>query len=269
MSVVTISRGTFSGGKVLAECLAGELGYRCIDREGIVEKAAGGRVSQADLLDALTKPPSFLDRFRRKRYLYLALLQAALAEEVRAGGVVYHGNAGHLLLKGGCAVLRARIIAPLELRIRMAQDRLELDREGAIAHIRKVDEERTKWTWYLYGVDWGDPSLYDIVLNLEGMSIKEACHAVAAMARQKSFEFTPECRQKMDDLALASRVRATLAVTESTSHLEVEVTSQHGLVSIAGRISDMNDAQEAERVASAVPGVQDVNADGLISMTRL
>jgi hypothetical protein len=62
---------------------------------------------------------SFLERYRHKKYIYLALIQAALAEEVRTGKVVYHGNAGHLLLPGGTPVLRTRIIAPLEFRVTM------------------------------------------------------------------------------------------------------------------------------------------------------
>ncbi len=126
MSVITISRGTFSGGKMLAECLAARLGFRCIDRDVIVEKAAVYGVSQEDLRQALLKPPSLLDRFQHKKYLYLALIQAALAEGVRTGRVVYHGNAGHLLLKGEAGVLRIRIIAPLEFRMRMAQARLKM-----------------------------------------------------------------------------------------------------------------------------------------------
>jgi hypothetical protein len=40
MSIITISRGTLSGGKMLAECLSRGLGYKCIDRDVLVEKAA-------------------------------------------------------------------------------------------------------------------------------------------------------------------------------------------------------------------------------------
>jgi cytidylate kinase len=269
MAVITVSRGTFSGGKILAECLAEKLGYRCIDRDVIVEKAAGGRVSQEDLRQAMTKPPSFLDRFRRTRYLYLALLQAALTEEVRRGDVVYHGNAGHLLLKGGCSVLRLRIIAPLELRIRMAQGRSDLSREQAVAYIARVDEERRKWTAYLYGVDWRDPSLYDLVLNLESMGMEEACNVAAEAAQRKSFEYTAECQKKMDDLALASKVRATLATDRTTAHLELEVEAKEGTVWIRGRAHEMSDADEADRVASMVEGVREVNVDGLVSVVRL
>jgi len=37
MSVITISRGTFSGGKAIADCLSRRLGYRCIDRDTIIQ----------------------------------------------------------------------------------------------------------------------------------------------------------------------------------------------------------------------------------------
>jgi len=263
MSIITISRGSFSGGKMLAECLACSLGYRCIDRDVIVERAAASGVSQEDLRDALEKPPGFLDRFNHKKYVYLALIQAALAEEVRTGGAIYHGLAGHLLLREGPRVLRTRIIAPMEFRIRMARARLKLERGDAIAYIQKMDQHRRKWTQFLYGVDWGDPSLYDIVLNLDRVEIEEACHVIATMARQRCFEFTPECQAAMDDLALASRIRANLALNEPTSNLEVEVVARRGSVSIKGKLVTMDQYEEVERVARAVPGVTELNLDEL------
>ena len=157
MSVITISRGTFSGGKMLAECIAARLGYRCIDRDAIVEKAAVPGISQEALKDALQKPPSFLDRIKHKKYAYLTLIQAALVEEVRAGKAVYHGNAGHLLLKGGPPVLRTRIIAPMESRVKAAMERMNLSHSEAVAQIHRVDQDKRKWTHYLYGVEWGEP----------------------------------------------------------------------------------------------------------------
>src|SRR5208282_1793851 len=102
---------------------------------------------------------------------------------------------------GGQPILRTRIIAPMEFRIQMVQARLKYSQREAIAYIEKVDEDRRKWTQFLYGVDWGDPSLYDIVLNLEHIDIEEACHIISSMVIERCFEFTPECQQKMDDLA--------------------------------------------------------------------
>jgi len=263
MSVITISRGSFSGGKTLAECLSGKLGYRCIDRDIIVERAAAGGVSQDQLMGALLKPPHFWDRFRHEKYIYLTLIQAALTEEVRTGKVIYHGNAGHLLLRGAPHVLRVRIIAPLELRLGMVQDRLKLNRSEALAYIEKVDDERRKWTSYLYGVDWEDPHLYDVVLNLEQMKVMEACEVAATTARQKSFEFTAECMAAMADLALASRVRANLALNASTSDLEMEVVARQGSVSIKGKVIDLDQMADVERVARGTAGVIDLKLDKL------
>ncbi len=266
MSIVTISRGTFSGGKMLAESLAASLGFRCVDRDVIVEKAAATGVSQDELRDALQKPPSFLDRFGHKKYTYLTLIQAALAEEVKEGKVVYHGNAGHLLLKGGGPVLRVRIIAPLEFRIKMANERLKLDRGEAIAYIRRVDHERQKWTHYLYGVNWGDPSLYDIVINLEFIDIAEACDIASGIVRrQRCFEFGAECRRAAEDFALACRVKASLALDRATRHLEFDVKAVDGAVSIQGKLSRPEEVRDVERVAGAVPGVKSLNLDELIS----
>jgi cytidylate kinase len=268
MSVITISRGSFSGGKLLAERLCGSLGYRCVDREVIVERAAAHGVSQEELHDALERPPTLIERLKHRKYLYLVLIQSALIEEVRTGKAVYHGNAGHLLLRGGQPILRVRIIAPLEFRMRMAQDRLRLTRAEALEHIVRMDEDRRKWTQYLYNVDWGEPSNYDVVLNLEYMDIPEAAEAVSALARQRCFEFTPCCQAAMDDLALASQVRAALALDPATCHLEVEVEAGAGTVRVAGAIPDGVSA-EVRLIATAVPGVVSVSLRDLASPVRL
>jgi cytidylate kinase len=262
--IVTISRGSFSGGKAIAEGLAQKLGFRCIDRDIIVERASAGGVSQFDLIAAIDKPPSLLDRFRHKKYIYLALFQAALTEEVRTGRVVYHGNAGHLLLMGARPVLRVRIIAPLEMRIEMCRQRLKYTPEEAIRHIQKMDQDRRKWTQFLYGVDWGKPELYDIVLNLERADIEEACELLAGVVRRQScYEFGTRCQQEMNDLALACRLKADLALDPATADLEVEVTSSEGEVRVQGQLSTPTQIREIQRVAGAVAGITKLILDGV------
>jgi len=269
MSVITISRGTMSGGRLIAEQLSQVLSYRLIDREVIVEKAAASGVSHNELRDAMDKPPTFLERFRHRKYLYLALMQAALAEEVRSGRAIYQGNAGHLLLKGGGPVFRVRIIAPMEFRVRMAQERLKFRRDEAIDFIKGTDDGRRKWTQYLYGVDWTDASLYDVVINLEKIGVEHAADAVASMIQnQTCFHFDEECQGLMNDLAVASRVKAELALNGPTSHLEFEVTAKKGRVSIAGRVPDVNLLGEIQRVASGVPGVEEVVLDEILTPTQ-
>ncbi len=253
MAIITVSRGTFSGGKALAERLSTRLGYRCIDRDMLVRKAATRRVSEHDLRAALELPPEFPGTFNHKRYIYLALIQAALAAEVRTGAAVYHGLAGHLLLKGVPGLLRLRIIAPMEYRVGMAQKQLNLSRSEAIAHIGATDRDRRRWTQFLYGLDWGEPSLYDFIINLERVTLEQACHAVASLVDCGGFELTPDSQAAMEDLALASRVRAALAQDPYTLNLEFAVESRGGSVFVRGDCAE--EVEAVQRVVSAVPGV--------------
>jgi cytidylate kinase len=257
--VVTISRGSFSGGKMLAERLCEVLDYRCIDRDAVVEKAAAHGASQADLRQALDAPPGFWDRFNQKKYVYLTLIQAVLAEEVSAGRAVYHGNAGHLLLRGVSHVLRVRIIAPLEFRLAMVQDRLHLGRSEALSYVQRVDEDRRRWTRYLYGVDWGDPSLYDLVVNLEHLDLNEAVEVIATTARQRGFAETPDSLNAMNDLALASRVRATLAISPGTSSLQVEVEAHDGAVRVTTSSANAAQCRQVRALVEQLPGVSAVS----------
>lgn len=261
MAVITISRGSFSGGKMLAECLADTLGYRCIDRDVIVEKAAAYGVTQEELRDTLDKPPSFLDRFKHRKYIYLTLIQSALMEEVRGGNAIYHGNAGHFLLRGVSHVLRARIIAPMEFRQAMVQDRLKLGPSEALAYIQKMDQDRSKWTQYLYGVSCGEPDQYDLVLNLERMDIREACCVIASTAKQRCFEETPESQAAMEDLALASRVRASLISDPRTSQVEVDISARAGGVTLKGMAYTPEQIKEIRDLVWKIPGVSQIQAE--------
>ena len=258
MPIITISRGSFSGGKMLAECVAQKLGYRCIDRDQIIQKATAWGVSQDDLRAAIEKPPTFLGQSAHTKYMYLAFIQAALSEEFRSGKGVYHGLAGHLLFGRGSRFLRVRIIAPMEFRINQVHGWQGCNRKEAIAYIEKVDQDRRKWTKFLYDVDWTDASLYDLVLNLEQMNLQEACEVVCCASQLKCFALTPDCQRAMDDLALASCVKANLAREQATANFEFEVVAESGAVSVKGDIISPGQAKLIGDIVHGVPGVASV-----------
>jgi len=257
MAIITVSRGSFSGGKMLAECLAQKLKYRCIDRDVLAQRTSIRSVAPDEILAALDTPPAnSSSTLNHRKYVYLALIQAAIVEEVSAGDAVYHGLAGQLLLQGGLPVLRLRVIAPLEFRLQEAQARMKMTRAEALAHIQKVDENRGKWTRYLYGVDWEDPSLYDLVINLQHFSVERACRLVVGMLKEDGFAFPQKSRELMNDFVLATRVKAALVKDPMTSNLEVEVVAQNGVVTIRGELCEEN--EDARRVALKVPGAREV-----------
>jgi cytidylate kinase len=267
--IITISRGSFSGGKMLAQAVTQKLGYRCIDRDQIIQKAEAWGVSQDDLRTAIEKPPTFLGQSLQTKYIYLAFIQAALTDEVRAGKAIYHGLAGHLLLGKGPHVLRTRIIAPMEFRIEQAQNRLRCNRKEAIANIERVDHDRRKWTEFLYDVDWTDASLYDVVLNLEQINLQEACDVICSVSQLKCFEFTPDCQRAMDDLALASCVKANLAMDPATANFQFEVVAESGSVSVKGGIISPGQAKLIDDIVRGVPGVASVDLRQLKLVTHI
>ena len=269
MAIITISQGSYSGGRMLAEAVSRRLGYRCVHRDQVITKAAQWGVLQEDLRTAIEKPPSFFGQSQHTKYLYLAFIQAALTEEVRGGNAIYTGLAGHLLLGKGQHVLRTRIIAPMEFRVAMVEYRRECSRKEAIAYIERKDEERRKWTRFLYGVDWADASLYDLVLNLEQMTLVEACDVICRLAESVCFQSTPETQADLDNLALASRVKANLAMNPDTSDLQVEVAARGGFVSIKGPIDAPGQIRKIRSIVENLSGVRDVALKELSLVTRI
>ena len=268
MPIITISRGSFSGGKMLAENVARRLGYHCIDREDVIRKAAYWGVSQEALRTAIEKPPSFLGQSQHTKYIYLSFIQAALTEEVCHGDAIYHGLAGHLLLGSGPHVLRIRIIAPMDFRAAKVQERLGYSRKEAIAYIERMDEERCKWTRFLYDVDWADASLYDLVLNLEQMSLEEASDAIIAVAKLPCFEFNAASRRAIENLALASNVKAHLAMEPATSDLQFEVIAEGTAVAIKGDVVSPVQAKRIGELVRNLPGVGQVILEELELATK-
>jgi cytidylate kinase len=269
MAIITISQGTFSGGRMLAQAASRRLGYRCIDRDQLIGKAAQWGVSEQDLRTAFEKPPSFLGQSQHTKYVYLAFIQAALTEEVRRGNTIYDGLAGHMLLGKGQHVLRTRIIAPMEFRVAMVEFRRECSRKEAIAYIERMDEDRRKWTRFLYGVDWTDASLYDLVLNLEQMTLIEACDVICLLAETGCFQTTPETQADLDNLALASCVKANLAMNPDTCDLQFEIAAQAGSISIKGAIDTPGQARKIRSFVENIPGVHAVSLEELSLVTRI
>lgn len=261
MAIITISRGAFAGGGALAQCVAGRLGYELLSRELILSAAAKFGVPIGKLATAMEQPPSFWQRLARERTSYTEYVRAVLCEHAREGNLVYHGYAGSLLLSGIPNVLRVRVIADMEFRIRSVMERLNLERNDAIVYIDKADKDRARWVRHLYGVDWNDPCLYDVVLNLARISIPNACEIVARMARMEEFRPTAESLQAVDDIALGSHVRAALNDHPRTSGLDIKLMVHKGIVTISGTALSPTALEAIRTVASGVEGVKEVRCE--------
>jgi cytidylate kinase len=227
MAVITISRGSFSHGQEIAEKVAGTLGYECVSREILVEAAQLFNVSEIKLVRSLDNAPNILERMVRGKERYLEYIKASLLGYARKGNVVYHGHAGHLLLTDIPQVLKVRIIAEKDDRIRLLQKRKNLTKEAAAAMLENEDKNRIQWTQYLYKMDINDPKLYDIVINIGNLTIQDACEIICLASRSESYRTTDQARQTVSDLAIASHLKAALQ-----SMCDVEVLVKNGDVHV-------------------------------------
>ena len=256
-----------SGGERLAKCLSEKLGIPAISREVITQVADQFDISEALLWEKLEKTKHGAPA---ERSLYLAAVQLALAERAREGPFVYHGLAGHFLLKGIPQILKVGIVAPLKMRAERLMKEKDISLDEAVRSIQRWDERRSRWVRFLYDVDWLDPSLYDLVINIANIGTESACELVICALDQKEFKELPEKQRSIDDFVLASRVKAQLALNERTRGLDLEVRVSEQVVKITGRVltggifhwggkeSTRNDLVE---VAKTVPGVQKVLVD--------
>ena len=262
MSIIAISRGTFSGGEALARRVAERLQYRCLAREANLEVAAQRYMVPAEeLTAAMETRPSFFERMLGERAAYLAFVRAALCEEARAGRLVYHGYLGQFLLPGISHVISVRVIADAEFRIQAARRQQNLAREDALAYIEKADKERREWVRFLFEVDWEDPHLYDLVLNRSRMSLDAACETVVQLTDRDEFRPNPASLKAMEDLTLHSQVLAALAMDFRTRGVDLRVTADDGIVTITGRSRWPEVANAVPVVVRQVDGVKGINCE--------
>lgn len=256
MSIITISRGSYSKGKEVAEKVSERLGYECISREVLLEASKEFNVPEIRLARAIHDAPSILDRIGYKKDRYIAFIWAALLQHFRRGNVVYYGLAGHFLVKDIPHVLKVRVNADLDMRVRSEVEREGISRKEALSTIKHDDEERKKWSKYLYGINTSDPSLYDLVIHIGNMSTEDAASVICSTVALDTFKTTPESQQDLEDIAIAAQVKAALMDIAP----DVDVVASGGIVQIhtavllfeaKGIISDI------QTIARSIKGVKD------------
>ncbi|HXX53578.1 MAG TPA: cytidylate kinase-like family protein [Thermodesulfovibrionales bacterium] len=256
MSLITISRGSYTRGKEVAEKVAGRLGYECVARETVVEASKEFNIPEIKLIRALHDAPSILDRFSYGQEKFIAYYQLAFLEHMQRDGVVYHGLAGHFLLKGISHVLKVRIISDMKDRIKLEMERERISEREAARILKNDDEERRKWSLNVYGVDTNDSSLYDLLIHIRKITVDEAANIICDTVKFDHFKTTKESKDAFEDLLLAARVKVALIDQAPAA----EVYARSGVVQIKTIAPDYKEEELIEKLeltAKAVPGVRD------------
>jgi cytidylate kinase len=210
MAVITISRGSYSRGKEIAEKVAAKLGYTCISRDLLLEVSKEHNIPELKLVHAIHDAPGILERLNRKEEKYIAFIKSALLNHLKEDNVVYHGLAGHFFVKDVPHALKVRVAADMEDRVRLEMKRKGIDADEARRILEKDDKERHKWSQGLYGIDTADPSLYDLVVHIKQLTVDDAVDMICDCVSKEQFKTTPESQRMIEDLALSAAINKAL-----------------------------------------------------------
>ena len=260
MAIITISHEMGAGGPEIGMTVAQRLGYRYADHELILDTAQRYGLLEEKLSHLDESKPSFFERLDTETHQYITAIQTTLLEFADQDNVVLMGRSGQWLLRGIPHVLRVRVKAPFELRVKRALKKMAGQMGEAVNPrtvtdmVRRDDAEKAGRFRYLYELDINDPSLYELVLNTEKVSTETAVELIATAARRPDFATTEAGRQVVADRALASRVQVALATQPETRKYRITVEAQGGVVTLEATAA----LDEALEVARTVHGVRDV-----------
>jgi cytidylate kinase len=259
MPIITISRTLFSGGEQIAQEVAKRLGYPCLRRKELILGAAEDfDFEETKLVEAMAEPPKLWQRDRDKREAHFNLIRAAFLRRCSEQDLVYHGFSGQELVRNVSHVLRILVIAEESFRVNNAIRQVGGDHDQAMALIKANDKKFNKWTRHMYGFEWKDPSLYDLVFHIGRITTTSAVEAILGVVARGDFDPTDASRQKFADELLASVVWSALTRNEETSASYLETFAHKGRVTVTGTARSLRILNAITEVAQAVEGVTEV-----------
>ena len=186
-TVITMSMEPGSGGRIIAEQVAGRRGYDLFHRDII--KGIAKRSHMSDwVIDTVEKErmiglEDFLASLIRKKYFHPGSYQHHLLKLI--GTIARHGRAV-IVGRGANFILpeterfAVRVIAPMDLRIRNVAREHGCSLEEAEKRVRQRQARRRDFIRQAFQQDIGDPHHYDLVINTGQLSLEAATEAILA-----------------------------------------------------------------------------------------
>jgi cytidylate kinase len=260
MPVIAMNQEMGSLGKDVAAALAADLGLKLMRHE-VVDHVAEKMHARKSLVRRVVEGKAgVFDRMstdQRSLAIYSAEEVFDLAAE---GDVVIRGWGATCLLRSIPHIPCVRICAPMDLRVKWLMESLGTDDEQLVREeLRRSDAAHMHNMNLRFGVTWGDPLIYDLVLNTERVSIQGCVEQIKAMLKLPEFQETPESRAKLQDVAMAAHVRAALKDDPESDHVNVSISANRGQVLLEGIVFNRKERDAAERVARGVAGVRAVD----------
>lgn len=230
-------------------------------RHEVLENVAGKMHVQGSLISRLREGKAGLvERLSTDQKRVAIYTEQELYSQASRGNVVLRGWGATALLRAVPHVVTVRVTRPFRQRVDWLMDNLGTDdRQFAEAEVRRSDHAHSTRMNSLYDVTWGDPLLYDIVLNTDRLSIDSCVSLIQQLASRPEFQETEASRSMLANLALTSQVRAALKDQERTRDLRINIESNAGTVVLSGIVLNDQERSAAGQAAASATGVRRVD----------
>lgn len=193
--VVTVSMQPGSRGSIVAEQVAQGLNYDIFNREMIKKIAQSAKMSEA-VIESVEKErrvgiDDFVVSIIKRHYVhpdtYLNHLMRVVCAIGEYGRAVIVGRGANFILPPDMR-FSVRIVAPLEMRVKNVATAFKVSQEEAKKRVLWRQSRRTAFIRQFFNADINDPFNYEMMLNMENLSIECAVEAIVAAVGQ--------CREK-------------------------------------------------------------------------
>src|SRR5216684_4074809 len=238
MAIVYISHQMGAGGPEIGMALAQRLGYRYVNQELLLDAARRYGLAEDRLSHLDESKPTLFERFDNETRHHITVLQTTCLEFAEDDNCVLMRGGGQWLLRGVPHVLRIRLIAPFEHRVKQWIKRTSEmtgetpNQRAAATLVRRDDAEKSGRMRYLYEVDVADPMLYDLVVSTERFGYDAAVEMIEIAVHRPALATTDEGRRIVASRALSSRVQVALAMNADTRRDQIIVEAEDGVVTL-------------------------------------
>jgi cytidylate kinase len=271
MPVVALTQEMGSLAKDVAMQLAEELKLDTTRHEVVEHVASRMRISHSLINRLREGKAGAIERLKADSHSIAVYTAEEVLAAAAKGNVVLRGWGATCLLRTVPHVLCVRITRPIAQRIDWLMVKLDTtDRDFAEDEIRRSDRAHAARMHEQFGVTWGDPLLYDLVLNTDRLSVASCVQQIRSLLGRPEFAETTASRELLQGLALQARVRSALKANEATREVNVTIDSHAAQVTLSGIVVSADERNAAGAVAGAVPGVASVdNQLRVMSSSRL
>jgi cytidylate kinase len=208
-AVLTFTIQTGTSGVAVAQLVASRMGYAYLDKEILIGAAQLGGLS-VKAFAAAERWPGLSERIlqglcvaRRDDHPYPAapgvddgdafcsldprlfrfFIDRVVIEAAHSGGCVIVGHAAQATLGGrGPGVCSVLLHGSLEARATQVARAQGITADEALSELRRQDREQAEYLKHAYQVDWLDPSLYQLMLNIDSLPDASAAELIVELA---------------------------------------------------------------------------------------